>query len=71
MRRTRRDLIVRARPLFADAATKLAAAGQQIDAVLSRLASPQNADEQAQKTLLQEAKLQADLESGINLVNVR
>src|SRR5207344_1235462 len=49
---------------------KLTAAVQQIDTVLSRLASPKNADEQAQKTSLQEAKLQADLESGVNLVNV-
>jgi hypothetical protein len=61
---TRSDLIKRARPLFADAAARLAAAATQIDEIAARTEDPT-----IKKTLAQ-AKLQAQLESGINRLHV-
>lgn len=66
---TRSALIQKARPLFADAAARLAAAATQIDDILTRIASSTNADEQAAKKTLTQAKMQAQLESGINRLN--
>lgn len=61
---TRTDLIRKARPLFADAATRLSAAATQIDEILART------DDPADKKSLTQARLQAQLESGINRLNV-
>jgi hypothetical protein len=61
---TRTDLIKRARPLFTDAAARLAAAATQIDELLART------DDPTLKKSLAQSKLQAHLESGINRLHV-
>lgn len=55
-----------ARPLFADAVTKLEAAGKVIKAQLGKYANPAGPEEKATARDLQNAYLQAQLEQGIN-----
>jgi TolA-binding protein len=65
----RRSLLTRARPLFLAAGAKLDDAIRQINARLERLAAPDSVEAESHRRVLVRAKLQAELESGINLLN--
>ncbi len=65
----RRDLIAQARPLFAEAAARLKATADAIDRQLLALVNPTTPADRAAKEALTRAKLQAQLEEGINLLN--
>jgi hypothetical protein len=65
----RKDLIAQAGLLFKEAADQLAKAATEIDKRLAQLANPANDAEKAQQADLVQAKLQAQLEEAINLIN--
>jgi hypothetical protein len=59
--------LAKARPLFEDATKKLAEAAALIDKKLAALDNPATADEKSAKRELEQSRLQAELEQGINL----
>ena len=64
-----KDLTAQAGKLFKEAATQLKGATAEIDKRLGQLATPASDDEKAQKADLTRAKLQAQLDEAINLIN--
>ncbi len=65
----RRDLVARARPLFGEAAVKLAEAARAIDAQVAQLGDPATDEGRALKESLSRARKQAALETAINILN--
>jgi hypothetical protein len=65
----RKDMTAQAGQLFKEAADQLAKAAAEINKRLGQLADPKNDDEKAQKADLTRARLQAQLEEAINLIN--
>lgn len=65
----RKDLMAQARPLFGEAAGKLKDAARAIDAKLRQLDSATTDEDKAAKVALARARLQAQLEEAINLIN--